>query len=170
MKAQFDAASGPVNAGTTLADGALTRTGMQWLRGAMDGSLPAPPFVVAMGIRLVQVEEGLVVGTYEPHPSHLNGLDTLHGGVIATIADTAASCAVLSVVPAGVITPTLEMKVNYLRPATTASGTLRAEGRLISAGRTTALAEARITDAQGRQVAHATVTCSLIPLRLEDPS
>ncbi len=170
MKAQFDAASGPANAGMALAGGALTRSGIEWLRGAMDGSLPAPPFVVAMGIRLVQVEEGLVVGTYEPDPNHLNGLDTLHGGVLATIADTAASCAVLSVAPAGVITPTLELKINFLRPATTSSGTLRAEGRLISAGRTTALAEARIRDAQGRQIAHATVTCSLISLGAEDPS
>jgi uncharacterized protein (TIGR00369 family) len=92
----------------------------------------------------------------------------LHGGVIATLADTVASCAVLSIAPVGVITPTLEMKINFLRPATMASGILTAEGRLISSGRTTALAEARISDAQGRQISHATVTCSLIALQPED--
>lgn len=170
MEAQFDAAGGPAHAAATLATGAQSLTGMAWLRGAMDGNLPAPPFVVAVGIRLIEVDEGRVTATYDPRADHLNGLDTLHGGVLATIADTAASCAVLSTVPAGVITPTLEMKVNFLRPATMASGVLLVEGRLISAGRTTALAQAGITDARGRLVAHATVTCSLVALNDREPS
>jgi uncharacterized protein (TIGR00369 family) len=152
----------------TLADGALTRTGLQWLRDAMNGTTAVPPFVLELGIRLERADKGLVIGTFDPRPCHLNGLATLHGGVIATLADTVASCAVLSIAPVGVITPTLEMKINFLRPATMASGILTAEGRLISSGRTTALAEARISDAQGRQISHATVTCSLIALQPED--
>ena len=165
---QFDAAGGHANAAMTLADGALARTGLQWLRDAMDGTTAVPPFVHELGIRLERADKGLVIGTFAPHPRHLNGLATLHGGVIATLADTVASCAVLSIAPVGVITPTLEMKINFLRPATMASGTLTAEGRLISSGRTTALAEARISDAHGKQIAHATVTCSLIALQPED--
>jgi len=168
VQSQFDSPVGAGVAGAaTLADSALHRTGLEWLRAAMDRTLPPPPLIVELGIRLVHVEDGLVIGEYEVQDRHLNGLDTLHGGVLATLADTAGSCAVLSVVPAGVITPTLEMKINFLRPVSVASGTLRAEGRLISRGRTTGLAEARITDPQGRLVAHATVTCSLVPYATE---
>lgn len=165
---QFDAAGGHADAAMTLTDGALTRTGLQWLRDVMDGTIPVPPFVMELGIRLTRVDRGLVIGMFDPRPCHLNGLATVHGGVIATLADTAASCAVLSVAPVGVITPTLEMKINFLRPATMTTGTLTAEGRLISAGRTTALAEARISDAQARQIAHATVTCSLVAMEPEN--
>lgn len=168
MQAQFDS---PVDAhrvaATTLEMSAPHRSGLEWLRAAMDRTLPPPPLVVELGIRLVQVEDGLVVGEYDVQERHLNGLDTLHGGVLATLADTAGSCAVLSTVPAGVVTPTLEMKINFLRPVDLRSGTLRAEGRLISRGRTTGLAEARITDPAERLVAHATVTCSLVPLAEE---
>lgn len=158
--------SGDVPA-TTLAESARHRSGIDWLRGAMDRTLPAPPLVLELGIRLAHVEEGLVVGEYTVQERHLNGLDILHGGLLATIADTAGSCAVLSVVPAGVITPTLEMKINFLRPVDMASGTLRAEGRLLSRGRTTALAEARIADPSDRLVAYATVTCSIVRLAKE---
>ena len=102
---QFDAAGGHANAAMTLADGALARTGLQWLRDAMDGTTAVPPFVHELGIRLERADKGLVIGTFAPHPRHLNGLATLHGGVIATLADTVASCAVLSIAPVGVITP-----------------------------------------------------------------
>ena len=165
---QFDAARGHADAAMTLADGALNRTGLQWLRDAMDGTATVPPFVHELGIRLERADMGLVIGSFAPRPFHLNGLATVHGGVIATLADTVASCAVLSIAPVGVVTPTLEMKINFLRPATMASGTLTAEGRLISSGRTTALAEARISDAHGKQISHATVTCTLIAVQPED--
>jgi uncharacterized protein (TIGR00369 family) len=170
VQSQFDSPVGAAPAGAApRADNVAGRSGLDWLRAAMNGALPPPPLVVELGIRLVQVEKGFVIGEYEVQTRHLNGLDTLHGGVLATLADTAGSCAVLSVVPAGVITPTLEMKINFLRPVSVASGTLRAEGRLISRGRTTGLAEARITDSEGRLVAHATVTCSIVSLD-EEPA
>lgn len=163
MQSRFEQAS-VTGGGQSLSGPGAALAGIEWLRAAMRGDLPAPPLVLELGIRLIQVDEGLVVGSYMPHPRHLNGLDTVHGGVLATIADTVGSCAILTVMPAGIVTPTLEMKINFLRPVSHDSGAVRAEGRLISRGRTTALAEARVTDAVDRPVAHATVTCSLVAI------
>jgi uncharacterized protein (TIGR00369 family) len=85
----------------------------------------------------------------------------VHGGILATLLDTAAGCAVHSTLPAGVGYTSLDLTTRFLRPVTVASGTLRCEGTVLSRGRTTALAEARLTDAKGRLVAHATSACRL---------
>src|SRR6266545_4580797 len=88
-------------------------------------------------------------------------LGTVHGGVLATLLDTATGCAVHSTLPAGIGYTSLDLTTRFLRPVTTASGALRCEGTVISRGRTTALAEARLTDAKGRLIAHATSSCLL---------
>ena len=54
------------------------------------------------------------------------------------------------------------MKVNLLRAITVDTGPVRCEGTLLHLGRTTALAKARLTDAAGRVLAHATSTCLLV--------
>ncbi len=102
----------------------------------------------------------MVVHT-SPQEFHYNPLGTVHGGVLATILDTATGCAVHSVLPAGVGYTSLDLTTKFLRPVTVASGELRCEGTVISRGRTTALAEARMTDGAGRLVAHAVSTCLL---------
>ncbi|PSK63667.1 hypothetical protein B0E53_04397 [Micromonospora sp. MH33] len=66
--------------------------------------------------------------------------------------------------PAGVGYTSLDLNVKFLRPVTVASGTLRCEGTVLQSGRRTALAEARLTDAKGRLIAHATSSCLLFPL------
>ena len=74
--------------------------------------------------------------------------------------------AVLSVLAAGKLFTTLELKVNYVRTLTSETGAVRAEGRVINAGRTIATAEGRLLGADGRLYAHGTTTC----LILSDPS
>jgi uncharacterized protein (TIGR00369 family) len=85
----------------------------------------------------------------------------VHGGVLATLLDTATGCAVHSTLPAGMGYTTLDLNTKFLRPASIASGVLTCEGTVISKGRRTALAQAQITDAHGGLVAHATSTCML---------
>ena len=85
----------------------------------------------------------------------------MHGGVISTMLDTAAACSVHSTLAVGEGYTSLDLTVKFLRPVTVESGRLRAEGRVISRGRRTALAEAQLFDAGGRQVAHATSTCMI---------
>lgn len=83
------------------------------------------------GVVSVQVDERLL------HPQQI-----VHGGVIFTLADTAMSMALLSLLPAGASVSTIEAKINYLRPVRT--GDLRAEAAIVHQGRSTAVLEATV--------------------------
>ena len=145
-----------------------TISGIAFLRAMQSGELPPPPFAALLGIWITEVSEGRVVFAAEPSEYHYNPLGTVHGGVIATLLDSALGCAVQSMLPAGTSYTTLELKVNYLRPITEKTGTVYAEGKIIYIGGRIATAEARLTDAKGKLYAHATTTC--IILRPSSPS
>jgi uncharacterized protein (TIGR00369 family) len=108
------------------------------------------------------VSEGRVVFAGEPAEYHYNPLGTVHGGVMATLLDSALGCAVQSLLPAGTTYTTLELKVNYLRPVTVKTGPIYAEGKIIHLGGRIATAEARLTDAAGKLYAHGTTTCIIL--------
>ncbi|HET7229927.1 MAG TPA: PaaI family thioesterase [Longimicrobium sp.] len=137
-------------------------TGMEYLRAMMAGEYPPPPIAHTLGFTLAEVDDGRAVFTCEPAEYHYNPIGMVHGGVAATLMDSAMGCAVHTRLPAGAGYTTLEMKVNLLRAITVDTGPLRCEGTLIHLGRTTALAEARITDAAGKLLAHATSTCLIL--------
>jgi uncharacterized protein (TIGR00369 family) len=137
-------------------------TGIEYLRAMMAGEFPPPPIALTLGFTLDEVEEGRAVFGVEPAEYHYNPIGMVHGGVAATLMDSAMGCAVHSRLPAGVGYTTLEMKINLLRAITLDTGPVRCEGTLIHLGRTTALAEAKMTDASGRLLAHATSTCMLL--------
>ncbi len=86
-------------------------------------------------------------------------MGTVHGGWFCTLLDSAAACAVHTTLPAGKGYTTLEIKVNMVRPLTDAVPLVRAEGRVIHAGKQVATAEARLVDVDGKIYAHATSTC-----------
>jgi uncharacterized protein (TIGR00369 family) len=145
-----------------------TISGIDFLKAMQSGELPPPPFAALLGIWITEVSEGRVVFAAEPSEYHYNPLGTVHGGVIATLLDSALGCAVQSMLPAGTSYTTLELKVNYLRPITEKTGTVYAEGKIIHVGGRIATAEARLTDAKGKLYAHGTTTC--IILRPSSPS
>ncbi len=126
------------------------------------GELPAPPLVKALGISMVEVEPGRVVFAVQPTEAHYNGMGVAHGGLVATLIDSALGCAINAAAPEGSTFTTLELKVNYTRPITAATGPLRCEGRLIHLGSRTATAEARVVDRDGKLYAHGTTTCMTI--------
>ncbi|MEV6633441.1 PaaI family thioesterase [Actinoplanes sp. NPDC051470] len=150
--------SDPAAYGPTLAGGA---TGLELLQAMVKGDLPAPPVMRLIGAEGIAVEEGSVSVFLEPQEFHYNPLGSVHGGVISTLLDTAAACSVQSTLPAGVGYTSLDLTVKFLRPITIASGRLTCTGSVLQRGRRTALAEARLTDAQGRLAAHATSTCMI---------
>ena len=138
-----------------------TRTGLELLRAMAAGELPAPPVMHLIDMAGMQVEEGSVTVYLDPQEFHYNPLGSVHGGVLSTLLDTAAACSVHSTLPAGVGYTSLDLTVKFLRPITLASGRLTSTGSVLQRGRRTALAEARLTDAQGRLAAHATSTCMI---------
>ena len=140
-------------------------SGLELLRGMMEGRYPAPPIARLIGFELAEVEEGRVVFTGRPALEHYNPIGSVHGGYAATLLDSCMGCAVHSGLEAGLGYTTLEFKVNFVRAMTVDTGLVRAEGKVIHGGRQAAVAESRLTDETGRLLAHATTTCLVFPLK-----
>jgi uncharacterized protein (TIGR00369 family) len=139
-------------------------SGLEMLRAMRDGTIPAPPILQLVGGTGIEVEEGRVTVFMPAEEFHYNPLGTVHGGIIATLLDTAAGCTVHSTLPAGVGYTSLDLMTRFLKPVTVASGLLRCEGAIITRGRRTAAAEARLLDERGTLLAHATSTCLIFEL------
>lgn len=134
-------------------------SGIEFLTGILEGRLPAPPVARLLGFAFTEVAAGFVAMALDPAEFHYNPLSTVHGGVAATLLDSVMACAVHSTLPAGRGYTTLEIKINYVRAITAASGKLPAEGKIIHVGRQVATAEGRLVDASGRLCVHGTTTC-----------
>ena len=139
-----------------------TISGIAYLKALQSGELPPPPIAVLMGMWISEVSEGRVVFALEPAEYHYNPLGTVHGGVMATLLDSAMGCVVQSMLPAGTSYTTLEIKVNYVRPITSKTGIVYCEGKIIHMGGRIATAEGRLTDANGKLYAHGTTTCIIL--------
>lgn len=137
-------------------------SGLEYLRKIVAGELPRPPISALMNFGLVELSEGFAVFAVEPAEYHYNPIGVVHGGLAATLLDSAMGCAVHSALPAGVGYTTLEVKVNYVRAMTTETGMVRCEGKLIHLGGRTATAEGRVVDKGGKLYAHGTTTCLIL--------
>jgi len=135
--------------------------GLAQLEAMVDGTLPPPPIMATLGITDLRPERGRVVVEMPAADFHYNPLGSVHGGVISTLLDTAAGCAVHSTLAVGEGYTSLDLTVKFLRPVTVDSGLLTCEGTVIQRGRRTALAQAQRTDQAGRLVAHATSSCMI---------
>ncbi|OHV48766.1 aromatic compound degradation protein PaaI [Pseudofrankia sp. BMG5.36] len=146
---------------------AATMSGLEFLRALRDGEVPPPPIAAMFGFRPVGVEPGDVRFACTPDESAYNPIGVVHGGLVCTLLDTAAACAVHSTLPAGVGYTSIEIKVNYLRPVRVEPGTrtdLVAHGWVTKPGRRVAFAEGDVRDEAGRVVATASTTCLIFPL------
>jgi uncharacterized protein (TIGR00369 family) len=142
-----------------LAEAGRGLSGLEYLRKMLAGELPRPPISALMDFQLAELGEGRAVFTVEPAEYHYNPIGVVHGGLAATLLDSAMGCAVHSMLPAGVGYTTLEIKVNYVRPLTSETRGVRCEAKVIHVGGRTATAEGKVLDAGGKLYAHATTTC-----------
>lgn len=145
-----------------LAQAGRSMDGLQFLQAMVDGKLPPPPIAQLMGFRLVAVDVGHAVFECTPGEQHYNPIGVVHGGLAMTLLDSAMGCCVQTKLPAGTGYTTLEAKTNLVRAITSATGPVRAIGRVIHAGSRVATAEARIEDRAGKLYAHATTTCIIL--------
>jgi uncharacterized protein (TIGR00369 family) len=135
-------------------------TGLEAMQAIVDGTIPAPPIALTLGFRVVEVEEGRAVFRCQPAEFHYNPIGAVHGGLAATLLDSAMGCAVQTTLPAGVAYTTAELSTNFVRPIGRDAGTLRAEGTVLYRGRRQATAEGKlIAEDTGKLVAHGTTTC-----------
>jgi uncharacterized protein (TIGR00369 family) len=151
--------------GVVPADTLLSESGLDFLKGVIDGRHPAPPIAQTLGFALVAVEKGRVIFEGTPQHKHYNPIGVVHGGFAMTLLDSALGCAVHTTLDRGDAYTTLEIKVNLVRPLTKDTGLIRAEGRILHRGRTLGTAEGEIKDAGGKLYAHATTTCMIFPAK-----
>jgi uncharacterized protein (TIGR00369 family) len=138
-------------------------TGSEYLQGMMAGRFPAPPIAKVLQFRLIEIGQGTAIFAGVPVLDFYNPLGSVHGGYAATLLDSCMGCAIHTTLPAGVGYTTLEIKVNFVRALTKDTGAVRAEGKVLTAGKRVATAEGRLLDANGTLYAHGTTTCLIFP-------
>jgi uncharacterized protein (TIGR00369 family) len=144
------------------AQAARGRAGLEFLQAMVDGEVPPPPIMQTLGARLESVAQGQAVFTMTPSESHYNPIGSVHGGVYATLLDSAAACAVHSMLPAGVAYTSLDLSVRFIGAINVDTGPVSCTGTVKHLGRRTALVEAVLTSHTGKLLATATSSCLIL--------
>jgi uncharacterized protein (TIGR00369 family) len=144
---------------------AMSMAGLDYMKAMIAGEIPPPPIAKTLGFTLVHVEHGFAIFEGEAYEWHYNPIGVVHGGLAATLLDSALGCAVHTTLPLGMAYTTSQLNVNLVRAITRETGKLRCEGRIIHAGRQVATAEASVKDMTGKLYAHGTTTCLVFPLK-----
>jgi uncharacterized protein (TIGR00369 family) len=141
----------------------LEMSGLAYIRSIRDGDTPPPPIAVLLGYDLVEADEGLGVFECMPGEHHYNPMNSVHGGLALTMLDSAMGVAVHTTLPEGQFYGTLETKVNLVRAITAQTGLIRAEGKILHRGSTTATSEGSLVAVEsGKLLAHGTSTCLIL--------
>ncbi|HSS94925.1 MAG TPA: PaaI family thioesterase [Candidatus Dormibacteraeota bacterium] len=140
-------------------------TGLEVLRLCIDDRTYAPPIYRLTGLHPTQAEEGTCTFALPASPWLASPSPVLYGGAIALLADTALSCAVMTINPAGSSFAPLDLKVNYLRPVLPDGGLLSARATLVHRGRSMAVATAELSNTEGKVIAIASSSVMLLPGR-----
>jgi uncharacterized protein (TIGR00369 family) len=145
--------------GTVSEEQRKAMSGLEFVQGLADGTLPLNTIARTLGYDVAEVASGRVVVTAEPNDTHLNPAGTVHGGLAATLLDSCMGLAIWSTLEKGISQTTLEFKISLIRPITPETGLIQAVGIVLNRGRRIGIAEGRITDSNGRLLAHGTTTC-----------
>lgn len=137
-------------------------SGLELLQRAAAGGGGPATIGKTLNFKVVGAEAGAVTIEGEPTGDFLNPLGFVHGGWALTLIDSATALAAHTTLPAGVGYTSVETKANFVRAITPQTGKVRAEGRVIAQGRTIITAEAKITDAAGKLLAHGASTVLVV--------
>lgn len=113
-----------------------------------------------LGVKIAELEPGRAVLTLDVHSDLVHDFG-VHGGILATLADTAGAVAVITELPLHARITTVEMKINYLSPHH--EGLLRAEARVLRRGKRLAVGEAEIRNQKNELIAKSLITFSIAP-------
>lgn len=139
-------------------------SGREHLQAMIDGAHPPPPIAGLLDFSLVAVTDEHVEFRCRPAESAYNPIGVVHGGLVCSLLDSVAGCAVQATLEAGLGYTSLEIKVSFLRPVHADGTELTAIGRVTRRGRRAAFAAGEVRDAEGRLVATASSTCLIFPL------
>lgn len=139
-------------------------TGMELFAAIFAGDIPPAPIGLTLDFIPIHMEPGVAVFQGRPQRRHYNPLGSVHGGYIATLLDSCMGCAVHTLLKTGQGYTTADLRVSYIRALRSEAGPVRAEGRIIHVGRSTALAEGRLYDVDERLYAVASTTCLILDM------
>jgi uncharacterized protein (TIGR00369 family) len=133
----------------TLPAGGLTELQKQ----GIEARLEKNPVLTFMGIEVLEVRPGVATVLLPHRDDFHNSLGLVQGGVLAVVADVAGGISLYSVLPdpREVAIPTIEFKLNFLRPA--GPEDLIARGQLVHRGRQVAVCQVDVSDRSGRHLA-----------------
>lgn len=128
----------------------------------MQGRKPSPPAAALLGFELLEVdpEQSTIRVGFSAKPEFVNSLGTVQGGFLAAMLDDTLGPALIATLPNDQFAPTIELKVNFIRPAK--PGRLIGIGRVVSRGGTIAFLAGELMTEQGELVATATATARIV--------
>src|SRR5215469_14221839 len=153
--------------GATWGPEVLTRSGLDLVRASKEQTLADGPVTRLTGLRLSEAGLGMATSWMPASPWWQSAAGVFLAGTTAFVADMALGASVMTSAPPGFGITTSELSVNFLRVPTMKSQTIIGHGQLIHATRSLGLAEARIGDARGRSLGHASARCVLVRLNPE---
>jgi uncharacterized protein (TIGR00369 family) len=141
----------------------LGLSGLEQMRAAIERRITPPPMHHLTGTRPTAIGPGTSTFVMPSTGWLATHYGVITGGILAALADGPLGCSIQSTLPPGTPYTTSELSMSYLRPAFPDGGDIVAKGRVIHAGRSLALSEAVVSDAAGRELAHATSRCFIFP-------
>jgi uncharacterized protein (TIGR00369 family) len=145
------------------AEAGLRLSGLEYLDAMLAGELPPPPIAETLGVWPLRFEEGVAQFYADPEERHYNPLGVVHGGLVATLLDSALACAVQTTLPAGVSYTTVDLNVTFVRAVTAETGRLVCTSEIVHRGSRVATAQARVVaEDSGKLVAHGSTTCMIL--------
>ena len=137
-------------------------TGRERIEATAAGRLPPPPMASVMGLRIVSIGDGEIVVACRPEEMFYNPLGVAHGGFLCTLLDTAMGLAVMTQLPPGAGSMTIEMKVNFFKAVREGDGEVSVTGRVTRRGSRVTFADAEARNAAGTAVGNATSSLLLV--------
>jgi uncharacterized protein (TIGR00369 family) len=152
-----------------MLDAMTTLSGLDFMRAIASGEVEQPPIGRLLEFGVVEVDEGRAVFTADPGEQHYNPIGVVHGGLAATLLDSAMGCAVHTTLPAGWSYGTLDLSARFVRPITIDTGRIVCEGVVVHRGSKTATTEGRVwAQDSGKLLAHGTGSALLLPVAVPE--
>jgi uncharacterized protein (TIGR00369 family) len=143
----------------------------QWAR--MDGrsfleaigrrEIPLPPILSVLDISEGALGDGWIEFNMRPQPFMMNLAGTMHGGVLATLIDSALTCALVTKLPAGMACTSIDLQLRFFRPARVSAELLTARAQVLHKGTTVGATQGEVRDARGRLIVHGTSSLAIAP-------
>lgn len=140
-------------------------SGLEVLRAQIAGELPPPPMSQLTGIRLVEADEGRVTMRMPASEWLASPTGMVQGGATAMLADAGLAAAVLTTLPPSTAFAPLDIKTNFLRPVPRDGRDLTVNARVLHRGKSLAVAEAEVLNADDKLVMFASGTSQILPGR-----